>query len=307
MDRVTSESDYSDDSQAQPQGGLGQDLSERSAAILSLPAEVVIMILGRVPVRNLLKLRFVSKAFKAVVDGYEPAIVRPTVLLNQARVRAEARHHSDSIEYPFEQAIQRCYDYYGPGFGKTNRLGSGLDTGLRLNFCDVWVETAFPDLVCAQAALDTAIDLDYLLEEMFERVGSTTDLHRRLQRITQRLMQNGCDQLAIAELSDAVQRLDLVDIFAGPLTEHDDGLRNASRVVRELAIHDCRFVVAYGGNLRWANFGAMKSWLGLSDIKLESNLAIKIRKSARGCMLDEKRVKMDHFKRAVMLEEIFIW
>jgi len=313
MDQDTSDSDCSNDSCVLPLDDPSDDLTGQSEAILHLPVEVVIMILSRVPVRSLLKLRIASKAFRALIDGLAPAIVRPTILLDQARIRAEAQYHSDSTEYPFEQAIQRGYDYYGPGFGnKDIILCKGLLPHIRLNFCDVWVEKAFPNLVNNRAALDTAVDLEYLLEEVLDRKCSMTDLHRRLQCIKLRLTLNGCDPPAIVDLSDAILRLDLVDIFPEPVAGQTHGLCDAIWRPPWTTLHgECHFVDAYRDDGRWTDFEAMKSWLGLADIELEHNLATKIRASAKGCVRSKvrgtTRAKMVHFKRAVALEEIFIW
>jgi len=278
---------------------------QHSAVIDSMPAHLMVRVLAGIPARSLVKMRIVSKSFKALIDGHAEAILRPVVTGNQARIEAEANHLLNLAGVQFDIAVQRCFTYYGPS-------ASDLipKSRAKARFCLRWVIANYPGLNAAQRR-----QLGDILNEYAESVVRESWYKALLaHRLNDARCVSGEEgRNIISELKAAVQKLDAVRSTAEPIAQHQQSMPDF------LAVAGKGKTSTRGDHRRKGHFedcigmkvNTKARWLWAREQKLGSHLNYRVRDKAIWEMLfkadGEGRGPMIHYKRAAVLEEIFVW
>jgi len=280
---------------------------QHSAIIDSMPAEVMIKVFAGLPARSLVKLRLVSKSFKALIDGHAEAILRPAVIGNQARIQAEADHLINLRGVAFDKAVRRYYKYYGPS-------ASDLipKSRAKARFCLRWVLANCPRLDTTEKHR-LADKLNDHAESVVRESWYKALLGNYLDDIHLVLGGERPNAEMMETLEAAIRKLDVVRSTAKPIAHHQQSMPDF------LAVAGKGKTSTRGDHRRKGHFedcigmkvNTKARWLWAREQKLGSHLNYRVRDKAIWEMLfkadGEGRGPMVHYKRAAVLEEIFVW
>jgi len=281
-----------------------QRLSGETVPIESLPVELTVKILAALPAREIVQLRSVSKRFRSLIDNNAEAIVLSGVLYNQSRIRAEIEHLGNVANLSLEDAIRRCYQYFGP------QKSHAVRTSFR-RLVARWLEAQFP---LRRDHLDSLVHAEVLVECVYTIVEKGGDLsHRALKRLDQSagpMVARGYDHQAAQSWITALLRFNAVEAPIAATQKRAQTLGDFSaRNVEYMGI-DAEFNDA-PCRARAEIFSESALWLGIPSIEVVCLAYYRANRVSTVGMLikamKEPESSMVCLKRAAALEDIYFW